>query len=704
MSEIIDLCNKVLSSDNNKIENIKLEYSYTSKILLIFTDNYLYVIDNSKNAPNLLSKIQINFSIKYTSLHPKNQNQLIIITKEDYIYLIPDIKTFSKPEQMRKLNIKLKNIMSIKFSYFDNFFGILHDKNKFNLYYLNGNNEEIILSEELDINYIDFNFCPQFSLGFDMFMIFFMTKNGELNMYGPFFPKEFSVKKEFFFNMNNFLLYKLNTMKNNDLDYQKYAISLAIINELKNSFINESKDHYEIKISEKIQKINATFKKRNIFINNNFLSNPNSDLLDINYKQIYILSKRPLTVLRITENNNIDVIILSDEIFPELANTGNIVSNNELKINNYLIEFIQLNNNRNIKKDLLKIIQYENQQLFIKTDDSLFLVQIPYLNELKKAVDDNIMFIPNKVKKTSITKLFKWNIDNNKYNNRNKNIEIKDILIIPELRVLYIFGILKEKIKVKEYERETVKEIKKIVIKESNFKGIKVINNLTKFNDIFKPKKKNNIGEDIYDIKLKENDTIKNNLKNIRFNLDEKVLGDNDNFEQKLNEDMKKLFKIYIDLLQKNDELFLNKINIMKNIYNNLSNSKIKENIDETNKKILSLKTLKEKINKNNEIISQKINTINEKINKYELTDEETENYLKILKKYQKELGDKLNDIEKQIKFCDECINKNYFYQDLFPKNDLDFNLIEKENQKKYMKIEEEINNKSKELFIKLQK
>ena len=704
MSEIIDLCNKVLSSDNNKIENIKLEYSYTSKILLIFTDNYLYVIDNSKNAPNLLSKIQINFSIKYTSLHPKNQNQLIIITKEDYIYLIPDIKTFSKPEQMRKLNIKLKNIMSIKFSYFDNFFGILHDKNKFNLYYLNGNNEEIILSEELDINYIDFNFCPQFSLGFDMFMVFFMTKNGELNMYGPFFPKEFSVKKEFFFNMNNFLLYKLNTMKNNDLDYQKYAISLAIINDLKNSLKNESKDHYEIKISEKIQKINATFKKRNIFINNNFLSNPNSDLLDINYKQIYILSKRPLTVLRITENNNIDVIILSDEIFPELANTGNIVSNNELKINNYLIEFIQLNNNRNIKKDLLKIIQYENQQLFIKTDDSLFLVQIPYLNELKKAVDDNIMFIPNKVKKTSITKLFKWNIDNNKYNNRNKNIEIKDILIIPELRVLYIFGILKEKIKVKEYERETVKEIKKIIIKESNFKDIKVINNLTKFNDIFKPKKKNNSGDDIYNIKLKENDTIKNNLKNIRFNLDEKILEDNDNFEQKLNEDMKDLFKIYDNLLQKNDELFLNKINIMKNIYNSLSNSKIKENIDETNKKILSLKTLKEKINKNNEIISQKINTINEKINKYELTDEETENYLKILKKYQKELGDKLNDIEKQIKFCDECINKNYFYQDLFPKNDLDFNLIEKENQKKYMKIEEEINNKSKELFIKLQK
>ena len=167
-----------------------------------------------------------------------------------------------------------------------------------------------------------------------MFMIFFMLKNGELNMYGPFFPPEFSIKKEYFFNMNNFLLYKLNTMKNNEFDYQKYAISLAIINDLHNSLLNESKDYYTIKISEKVQKVNITFKKRNIFINNNFLTN-NSNIMDINYKQIYILEKRPLTILRISENNNIDLIILSDEIFPELANVGNIVSNNELKINNY---------------------------------------------------------------------------------------------------------------------------------------------------------------------------------------------------------------------------------------------------------------------------------------------------------------------------------------------------------------------------------
>ena len=66
-------------------------------------------------------------------------------------------------------------------------------------------------------------------------------------------------------------------------------------------------------------------------------------------------------------------------------------------------------------------------------------------------------------------------------------------------------------------------------------------------------------------------------------------------------------------------------------------------------------------------------------------------------------MNDKLRDIEKRIKFCDENINNNFSFKELFPSNDLDFDFIEKENQKKYMKFEEEINNKSKELYIKIQ-
>ena len=683
MSDLIDLCSKIFIEETKKVDNIKLEYSYTQKILIVFTNNYLYVIDNSKNIPNQIAKMKINFQIKYTTIHPKNQNQLLIITNNEKIYLIKDLKSFNKLDQLKELNINAKNIISIKFSYFDNYFGILFDMNKFSLYYINSQSQEQLMkTEELDTNYIDFNFCPQFSLGFDMFMIFFMTNNGELNMYGPFFPEQFMIKKEFFFNMNNFLIYKLNTMQNNDSDYQKYAISLAIIDDLKKSIINELKDDYEIKISEKIKIVNATFKKKEILINNNFITNTNKDISNVNYKQIYILEKRPLTILRISENNNIDIIMISDEIFLELANTGNITSRNNITINNYLIEYIKLNQEKKISKDLIKIIQYENEQLFLKTNDSLYLIRIPYLNELKKAVEDNIMFIPNKMKKTSITKLLKWD------NNKNKVIKINDILIIPDLYKLYIFSIIKDKMIVKDYDYNNI-------INETK---------IAKFKDIFKEEKKENYIDDILNIKLNENNSIKNEMKNIKININEKLLEDKNNnnfqFEQKLNNDMKNLYKIYNNLLEKNEQINLTKINIMKNVYNNLSKSKIKENIDETIKKIIGLNTLKERILKNNEIISKKIDSIKEKINKYELTDEETENYLKILEKYQKELSNKLNDIERKINFYDEYIGKTYAFKDLFPKNDLAFNLLEKENQKNYMKLEEEINNKSKELYI----
>jgi hypothetical protein len=683
MSDLIDLCSKIFIEETKKVENIKLEYSYTQKILIVFTNNYLYVIDNSKNIPNQIAKMKINFQIKYTTIHPKNQNQLLIITNNEKIYLIKNLKSFNKLDQIKELNINAKNILSIKFSYFDNYFGILFDMNKFSLYYINSQSQvQLMKTEELDTNYIDFNFCPQFSLGFDMFMIFFMTNNGELNMYGPFFPEQFMIKKEFFFNMNNFLIYKLNTMQNNDSDYQKYAISLAIIDDLKKSIINELKDDYEIKISEKIKIVNATFKKKEILINNNFITNTNKDISNVNYKQIYILEKRPLTILRISENNNIDIIMISDEIFLELANTGNITSRNNITINNYLIEYIQLNQEKKISKDLFKIIQYENEQLFLKTNDSLYLIRIPYLNELKKAVEDNIMFIPNKMKKTSITKLLKWD------NNKNKVIKINDILIIPDLYKLYIFSIIKDKMIVKDYDYNNI-------INETK---------IAKFKDIFKEEKKENYVDDILNIKLNENNSIKNEMKNIKININEKLLEDKNNnnfqFEQKLNNDMKNLYKIYNNLLEKNEKINLTKINIMKNVYNNLSKSKIKENIDETIKKIIGLNTLKERILKNNEIISKKIDSIKEKINKYELTDEETENYLKILEKYQKELSNKLNDIERKINFYDEYIGKTYAFKDLFPKNDLAFNLLEKENQKNYMKLEEEINNKSKELYI----
>ena len=59
MSDLIDLCSRLFFEETNKVGNIKLEYSNIHKILIVFTNNYLYIIDNSKNIPNQIAKLKI---------------------------------------------------------------------------------------------------------------------------------------------------------------------------------------------------------------------------------------------------------------------------------------------------------------------------------------------------------------------------------------------------------------------------------------------------------------------------------------------------------------------------------------------------------------------------------------------------------------------------------------------------------------------
>lgn len=63
------------------------------------------------------------------------------------------------------------------------------------------------------------------------------------------------------------------------------------------------------------------------------------------------------------------------------------------------------------------------------------------------------------------------------------------------------------------------------------------------------------------------------------------------------------IYRAYKDLIQSNEEIYNNKINIMKNIYINLSNSQIKKAIDETIEKIYKLKEKKNDIETKKDII-----------------------------------------------------------------------------------------------------
>ena len=714
--ELINLLN-----DKEKIEKVKIEYSSKLKILVVFSDKKLYVIENITENPKIRLELKIEFKIIKTILHPNNENQLLIL-EENKISIIKNLKDFSKQEEIKTLKIPNNNIISIKFSFFNDCFGVLYKDKIFDYYLIKENGEFEIICElkNFDYDYIDFNFCPLFSRGFEIFMIFFMTKNGEINMYGPFFPNELYLPKEFIFNMENYLIYKIGSMENskNSPENTIYCLSLNVIDDLKKSIQkNPDKNNDYIKISEKMKIFNKTFRRREIKIHNNFLVNNASKILDKSYKQIHILNKRPLTILRISDKNDIDLIMLGEEIMPlELAKIGNFTSepeNNINSINNFFIEFIKLDNNgqkdkdnakkiiynneeKDKDKEKIKIKQYNNEEIFIKTNNSLFFVKIPYLNNLKTASEEKLMDLPNKMNKTTIIKLFKWN--NEKKNQATKSININDILILPEFQRLFIFAILEEKIKEEAYgSKRNVKIVRTLKIKEKNYIEVVKKADFSQFGNILS--EKTEFDSKIIEIKnkLNENDFINcSDLLKENILINEDILKDKKiDFEDVFNKHMDTIYNYYKNLIQNYEEIFNKKINIMKDIYNDPENSDIKKVIDETIEKINKLKEKKKDIENKKEIIEKKIETVKDKISKYELEDEEIKNCLNILEKYQKKIGEKLDGIEEKIVYFEKGVDKIFSFTNLFPNFDLNFNLITNENQKKYLKFEKNVMNNS---------
>lgn len=704
------MSNKIIQLLNGieGIQDIKLEYSAKNNILSLFSEKKLYVIQNINEDPKIRAEIDGSFNLKKTILHPNNENQLILIEQQG-ITIIKDLKKISNVGGIIKLNIpNINDIISIKFSYFDNAFGVLYKDKSFIYFLLKENNvlEEICNIKDLDKDYIDFSFCPLFSKGFEIFMIFFMTSDGGLDMYGPFFPTEFNIPKEFIFNMENYLIYKLGTMSKNKENNQEntiYCLSLNVIDDLKRTIKEEKSDRYNdfIKISDKMKIFNTTFRRREIKIHNNFLVNNNSEILNKNYKQIHILNKRPLTILRISDKNDIDMIMLAEEIMPlELAQSGNFTNNLENKINNFFIEYIKLNDKKEIYEDPIKIMQHDNKELYIKTKNSFFLVKIPYLDSLKKIAEENLKDLPNKINKITVVKLFKWN--NEKNDNRNnqkpKSIKVCDILNIPDLKRMFVFGILKEKANLAiNYS---------LKIKEKEYKKESEQLDLSQFNNILNLK--NECDSQITDLKDKLNKSEFINSENIKKTLlevDEDIIENNNDFEKQFNNELKFIYETYKNLVINTDEIFKQKISIMKSIYNNISESEIKKAVDETNKKIEKLKKIKIDIEEKNKIIDKKVETVKEKVNKYELKDNQINNYLDILEKYQKETGHKLNEVNTKIEYLENNIIKILSYTNLFPNNfDLEFNLIEKDNQNKYLDFEQKVMSNSKTMSQALQK
>ena len=103
------------------------------------------------------------------------------------------------------------------------------------------------------------------------------------------------------------------------------------------------------------------------------------------YKKIFVLNERsPFFILRVSENDSIDVLVLSGEIMPirELKQSS-AESKSVMKL--YLIERIILNN-RN-KGEF--IITRQNEDTFIMlSDNNVYKIEISYIRTLEKLYEE----------------------------------------------------------------------------------------------------------------------------------------------------------------------------------------------------------------------------------------------------------------------------------------------------------------------------
>ena len=97
-------------------------------------------------------------------------------------------------------------------------------------------------------------------------------------------------------------------------------------------------------------------------------------------------------------------------------------------------------------------------------------------------------------------------------------------------------------------------------------------------------------------------------------------------------------------------------------------------------------------------IIEEKINVVKQKINTFELDDEDLNSYLKILGDYQKKIVEKLTQIDNNIESIQKNIINIYSFTNLFPGVDLGFNSIIEDNQVKYLEFEKKIRESSKKI------
>ena len=645
----------------------KKQVSNQTYFLKIFS-SLLY--ENNVKIKKLIFQNSLNFNIKRIILHQKNQNQILFLNDSNNIIgIISNISDLLNENtniiSIPTINFNNGKILNLKFSFFDNYFGVLLENNKFLLYNVES---QIILfqySYFKNNNIIDFNFFSH-SLKYsslEYFSVIFMNIKGQFEILSPLIPPYFNIEENKFKEIQKL-------KKGND------KISNIIL-ELENSInINNN--------NQKLIQINCKNLFNNIIINLstqqlkilNLISNYKSD--NLIYDGIYILKNTyPYIIIR-TSGNIFDIIILSSEINLTLKNNDNLKrEKNDL----FILESFKIDYNN---KGKIKFREFENC-LVVNLKNNICILNINY--ELYKIIHNQDSFI---------NELFSYKFHSN-YNQITKSDNQNKFIIPTPYMNNFILISLKENYKIYtlRFNIDNLNNDNLNINKENEIQNLilekdTLINEFSKIKNDFISISNNinsnkNIDMNLGEIQIEENESENNILNKINLSYL--------NVENEIKQ-ISSFYKLKVDLL----------LNLLKNINSilvNLNNKKenISEQIDSIEKKKQEIKNKFKLIFEKYEMIYNKIeNIIHNKMNK-PIINENTKNILfsklNELKEKNQELNNNLSIIqnynlnfENIIDFKGIEINKNHISKDLYDK----LGLFKNQIAQLFSKIKDEYN------------
>ena len=337
----------------------------------------------------------ISNDIKSIHLHPVNMNQLCFCTSIE-LYCINDIK--NKPNEIKKLHTKKVEIKSFKWSYFDNYYGVLYNKSLFTFNSTYTDEDISIVSMLSDDNVIDFSFCPLSDRGFEIFHIFFITQKGIIKICGPIIPPEFSISSLYFFNMKNYLTAQFTKYQNmtesqlmGESNFKSTLLGVYILKELTECKVKENvkEEKVNIVINANLESLNQNVSKKILFIQSDLMSNTKECINETKYKQMIVLDKRPLTILRVSTENVIDVIVVSDDILPSKPTTMDFkgVIDGSEGMSNFLVEKINLGIKGDITVSDISKENGINTCVIVSSDNDAYKIELGYIDVFSNIIN-----------------------------------------------------------------------------------------------------------------------------------------------------------------------------------------------------------------------------------------------------------------------------------------------------------------------------